>query len=318
MTLSAPRCIRCALRMPLVSAATVAALFSCTPAPRPEPLQGLADDIRALCDTMRATVGVAVITDRGDTLSFGERAGYPMMSVVKFHQALALLDSLDRAGLPLSTSVEISREDLLPDTWSPLRDARPEGGAFTVAECLAYSVAESDNNVCDRLFRLLGGPARVARYVASTATGPATIVADEEKMHERTENQYLNHTTPLGAARLLERFRRGELLRPETTGFLMRTMLATSTGPGKLRGELPEGTPVAHKTGSATSDVRGILAGDNDIGIVRLPDGRSYSIAVFIRDSHEGEECNAAVIARISRMVYDRVLTLNKTGAGAE
>ena len=37
----------------------------------------------------------------------------------------------------------------------------------------------------------------------------------------------------------------------------------------------------------------------------RLPDGRSYSIAVFVMDSREDDRTNAAVIARISRLVYD-------------
>ena len=44
---------------------------------------------------------------------------------------------------------------------------------------------------------------------------------------------------------------------------------------------------------------------DNDIGFVRLPDGREYSIAVFVMDSREDDRTNAAVIARISRLVYD-------------
>ena len=47
------------------------------------------------------------------------------------------------------------------------------------------------------------------------------------------------------------------------------------------------------------------MVADNDIGIVRLPDGRSYSIAVFVKDSREDDRTNAAVIARISRLVYD-------------
>ncbi|MFR0775136.1 MAG: hypothetical protein ACLSH3_15795 [Alistipes finegoldii] len=42
---------------------------------------------------------------------------------------------------------------------------------------------------------------------------------------------------------------------------------------------------MAHKTGSAFRDAQGVMVADNDIGIVRLPDGRSYSIAVFVTDS---------------------------------
>lgn len=54
-------------------------------------------------------------------------------------------------------------------------------------------------------------------------------------MHRRTDNQYLNWTTPLAAVRLLELFRRGKLLSAESGDFLLKTMFATETGPDKLR-----------------------------------------------------------------------------------
>lgn len=263
-------------------------------------------DIRVVADGVRATVGVAVVFGDGDTLVVNNAHRYPTMSVYKFHQALALLDSLDRAGLPLTTRIPVLRSDLLSDTWSPLRDARPEGGyELTAAELLDYSVAQSDNNVCDLLFRFLGGPKTVNRYVARLGVGRTAIVADEETMHRRPDNQYLNWTTPLAAVRLLERFRRGELLSAEYGDFLLETMFGTTTGPDKLRGLLPADVAVAHKTGSAFRDAQGVMVADNDIGIVRLPDGRSYSIAVFVMDSRENDRTNAAVIARISRLVYD-------------
>ena len=261
--------------------------------------------VRALTDSVRATVGVAVVFGDGDTLVVNNGHRYPTMSVYKFHQALAVLDHLERRSLPLTTRIPVRKSDLLPDTWSPLREACPGGGRFTVAELLAYSVAQSDNNVCDLLFRFLGGPEVVNRYIAGLDAGEVAIVADEETMHRHTDNQYLNWTTPLAAVRLLERFRRGELLSAEYGDFLLETMFGTTTGPDKLRGLLPADVAVAHKTGSAFRDAQGVMVADNDIGIVRLPNGRSYSIAVFVMDSREDDRTNAAVIARISRLVYD-------------
>lgn len=261
--------------------------------------------IRALTDSVRATVGIAVVFDDGDTLVVNGFRPYPMLSVFKFHQALAVLDSLARGGLPLATRIPVRRSDLLPDTWSPLREVCPAGGEFTVAELLTYSVAQSDNNVCDVLFRFLGGSAAVDRYVAGLGIGETVIVANEETMHRHTDNQYLNWTTPLAAVRLLERFRHGELLPDEYGDFLEQTMFATATGSDKLRGLLPAGVVVAHKTGSSDRTASGVKIADNDIGFVRLPDGREYSIAVFVMDSREDDRTNAAVIARISRLVYD-------------
>ena len=269
----------------------------------------LEHDLRMLVDSVRASVGIAVVLGEGDTLTFNDRPGYPLASVFKFHQALALLDSLDRARLSPDFRLSVRPADLLPDTWSPLRDARPDGCSLSVSELLHYSVALSDNNVCDLFFRFLGGPSAVQRYVCRFGLRNTAISADEAAMHRDPAAQYANTSSPLDAVRLLERFRRGGLLRQPYDSLLMHTMLATATGPDKLKGLLPPATAVAHKTGSGFRDAQGIVAADNDIGIVFLPDGRSYSVAVFIADSREDDATDAAVIALISRRIYDFFIT---------
>lgn len=270
-------------------------------------------ELLRLTGSVQAQVGIAAVLGEGDTLAINDRPGYPMASVFKFHQALALLDSLDRAGLSADFPIEVRRSDLLPDTWSPLRDARPEGGySLSVEELLSYSIAQSDNNVCDLLFRFLGGPETVGGYVRNLGLADTAIAADEAAMHRDPAAQYANTASPLDAVRLLERFRRGELLRPASTDLLMRTMRSTATGPDKLKGLLPPGMAVAHKTGSGLRDAQGIVAADNDVGIVFLPDGRTCSIAVFITASAEDDRTNAKVIALVSRKIYDYLITGEK------
>ncbi|MDE7305660.1 MAG: class A beta-lactamase [Alistipes sp.] len=281
------------------------ALGACTPA-LPERRATLEHEIRTIVDSVRATVGVAAVFGPDDTLAIRPDAAFPMASVYKFHQALAVLDSLDRAALSLNTPIRVRPSDLHPDTWSPLRKARPEGGyELPMAELLAYSVALSDNNACDLLFRFLGSPRAADRYMVKLGLGNTVIATDEQAMHAAPCWQYLNRTSPLDAVRLLERFRRGELLSARNTEFLMRTMLATATGPNKLKGLLPRGVRVAHKTGNGFRNEHGIMGAENDIGIVFLPDGRAYSIAVFVTDSQECDSLNEAIIARISRCIYD-------------
>ena len=274
--------------------------------PQPTERETLERDLQALADSAKARVGIAAVLDEGDTLTIGNRADYPLASVFKFHQALALLDSLDRTGASPALPIEVRRSDLLPDTWSPLRDARPDGGyALPLSELLHYSIAQSDNNVCDLLFRFLGGPEYVERYIRGLGLADTAIAADEETMHRDPTTQYANTASPLDVVRLLERFRRGELLSPASNDLLLTAMLATVTGPDKLKGLLPPDVRVAHKTGSGIRDAKGVVAADNDAGMVFLPDGQAYSIAVFIADSHENDRTNAAVIASISERIYD-------------
>jgi beta-lactamase class A len=83
-------------------------------------------------------------------------------------------------------------------------------------------------------------------------------------------------------------------------------MTATKTFPTRLRGLLPAGSEVAHKTGSSGSR-DGVSAATNDIGLITLPDGRHLAVAVFLRDSKASDEARDAVIARVARAAWDRV-----------
>jgi beta-lactamase class A/beta-lactamase class A VEB len=64
-------------------------------------------------------------------------------------------------------------------------------------------------------------------------------------------------------------------------------MKETETGKNRLKGQLPRGTIVAHKTGtSGTNKTTGITAAVNDIGIVFLPNGGHFFISVFANNPY--------------------------------
>ena len=66
-------------------------------------------------------------------------------------------------------------------------------------------------------------------------------------------------------------------------------------------------TLLGHKTGSSDRNLKGVKMADNDAGVVIMPGGKKYYHAVFVMDSSETDEENAAIIAHISRMVYDEM-----------
>lgn len=267
----------------------------------------LTKELDSLLQDKRATVGVAVVLDGCETFTYNNQLRFPLMSVFKFHQALAVLDYLDREQLPLDTEIFVRKADLLPDTYSPLREARPKGEfKMSVGELLRYSVSESDNNACDILFRYMGGTDVVDSYIRTLGITDFKIEATEEDMHKSFKHQYLNWTTPLAAVRVLEKFRTETLFRDSAyKEFLERIMVETITGRDKLKAGLPPEVILGHKTGSSDRDESGIKAGDNDLGFVCLPDGGQYSIAVFVKDSGEDDKTNAALIAAISQKIYE-------------
>ena len=153
----------------------------------------------------KAEIGIAVILDAQDTVTVNNDDRYPLMSVFKFHQALAVADYLDRNGLTPDTEIFIPEEELVPDTYSPLRDEFPEGGIpISFRSLLEYSMQLSDNNACDILFKHTGGPAATDRYVRSLGLRNFAIAATEQQMHDDPQTCYENWSTPLEAAALLE------------------------------------------------------------------------------------------------------------------
>jgi beta-lactamase class A len=81
-------------------------------------------------------------------------------------------------------------------------------------------------------------------------------------------------------------------------------MMESIPGAKRLKGQLPAGTVVAHKTGTGgTRD--GITSATNDVGIVTLPDGRHLAVAVFVSDSAADDATRDAVIARVAKVAWD-------------
>ena len=83
-------------------------------------------------------------------------------------------------------------------------------------------------------------------------------------------------------------------------------MTESKPGAKRLKGLLPRGTVIAHKTGTSGTE-NGMTAATNDIGIITLPSGRHLAIAVFVSDSPADEATREGVIARIAKAVFDSV-----------
>lgn len=123
----------------------------------------------------KAFVGIAIRTPDGKTVARNDSL-LPMMSVFKFPVALAVLDRMQREGIPLTQPISITPDLLLPGTYSPMRDSLPaDGGTLTLGQLLRYTVSESDNIACDILLREAGGPEAVEAYVRSLGIGGIRI-----------------------------------------------------------------------------------------------------------------------------------------------
>ncbi len=272
-------------------------------------IEMLRQRIDRIVTTKKAVVGVAINGMKAnDSLSFNGQRHFPMQSVFKFPIALTVLSEIDKGNFSLDQKIDIKKDELLPDLWSPIQKNYPEGATLTIAKIIEYTVALSDNVGCDILLKLIGGTQAVENYFLSLGFKDFAVKINEETMQNNWDLQFLNWTTPKEANEILATFykNRNGLLSIENYDFIWDIMKGTETGKERLRGQLPEETIVAHKTGwSGKHKETGVTAAINDIGIIFLPNKKYFSMSVFITESLEDFETNEKIISDISKAAWD-------------
>ncbi|MDQ1804045.1 CGA/CIA family class A beta-lactamase [Chryseobacterium sp. CKR4-1] len=267
----------------------------------------LEQKINSIINDKKATVGVSVLEMENQSLysKSGDKK-LPMQSVFKFHIAATVLNFVDKGKLLLNQKILVKKSDFLEDTWSPLREKYPNGNIeLPLSEIIDFTVAQSDNNGCDILLRLIGGTDTVQKFMDTKGIKNFQIRFNEDEMHKDWNAQYQNYSSTNSIVQVLKKFYKGQLLSRKSTDYLMKVMLGTKTGTNKLIEQLPKNTPVAHKTGSSGKNKDGLTGAENDMGIVTLPNGKHYAIAVFVSNSMETEAANCKIISDISKAVWD-------------
>ena len=270
-------------------------------------VEDLKQQIDSVLEGKSATVGVAILSDQMNApLSINGNKSLPMQSVYKFHLGLAILDKVDQGSLSLSDEIEITKKDVDNKLWSPIRKKYPEGTTLSLAEVLKYTLASSDNVGCDILFKIVGGPKVVEEYIHQQGVSDIAIKYDEVTKQAVWEHQYENWTTAEAAVAALKLFYENDgLLSENSHRFLWDTMKSSKTGSKTIRGQLPEGTLVANKTGSSRKNDAGLTAAQNDIGLVFLPNGQYFYISVLVSDSLETSDVNQKIISDIAKVTWD-------------
>ena len=143
-----------------------------------------------------------------------------------------------------------------------------------------------------------GLPGVTPEAVAEAISNNPALVAAQVDPNPDFEADPRDHTTPNAYLQLLLAIDGGTAMSPESREFLLGVMSRTRTGDGRLKGLLPKGTPVAHKTGT----VGGVA---NDVGYITLPDGRRFAIAVFTNSSETPSADRERAIAEVARALYD-------------
>ncbi len=276
-------------------------------------------------------------------LSSGRRASsngavrLPMMSVFKLPLAVAALDAVDHGELSLSQPIPLTERELVPSV-SPIAEAWHKGEtAPTLAVLLTRMIQDSDNTAGDKMVSVLGGGERITARLralgieqiaigepeinisarlsclgptptdgwtaAAVEACPKAARGEQVAAAKREIETAPNAATTDAIVELLRRLDHGDVLTKASRRWLLTTLAGTTTGAHRIKALLPPGTPVAHKTG--TGGVDDLSIATNDVGIVTLPNGHRFAIAVFVTGSHAPLAEQEQTIARLARATWD-------------
>ena len=296
--------------------ALAAGLVAAAPAIAGDKLPGLVETITA---KLAGRTGFAAqLVGSDPVISLNGDEAFPMASAYKVAIAGKVLAMVDKGEVSLDQMVDVPAESYVP---SPViaDSLRHPGVSLSVANLIEVMIVHSDNTATDNLMALAGGAPAVTAWLReigikgmsvdrSTAQLSAQIEAILEAAGSDSDpsNPAIpafdadprDHTTPNEMLRLLILLDEGKVLKPQSRDFLLAVMGRTVTGPGRIKGLLPAGTPVAHKTGT----VGGIA---NDAGFVTLPDGRRFAVAIFTKGSTTPPADRDRAVAETARVLYD-------------
>ena len=269
--------------------------------------QELQKQLSQIASAAKGKVGVvAVVLETGETVSLNPHDHFPMQSVYKLPIGMAVMKQVEAGKIKLDQKVPVTKKDFVRiGQHSPIRDKNPSGAEISVSELLRLAISESDGTASDVLMRVAGGPGAVQAYLTELNITDMIVLNTEKEIGQDWQTQYRNWASPEAAVALLRALHERKGLSESSQALLLKLMIESTPGAKRLKGLLPAGTIVAHKTGTSGAQ-NGITAATNDIGIITLPNGRHLAIAVFVSDSPADEAMREGVIGRIAKAVWEK------------
>jgi len=238
-------------------------------------LVSVEQQLSSLVSGSSADVGIAALDlNTGESVSIKGDTPFPMASTVKVAIAALYLSQVDHGQKTLDDTI----------------DGQP------VRKLMNRMLIFSDNHAADILFKDVGGPTAVHRFLSQNGIHGVHV--------DRTIAQLLSakrdlwdtrdSSTPMGMIDLLKSIYKGKIITPESRDYLLGVMAKCQTGRNRMKSMLPAGTPVEHKTGTLNG-----LA--DDVGFISMPDGHRIAVAIFTR----GGSDRPRTIAAAARTIYD-------------
>lgn len=210
--------------------------------------------------------------DRGRGLAWRGDERFVYCSTFKMFLAAAVLERVEAGQERLDRQVAVTREDML--SHAPVTEGAI-GSTLSVERLCQAAVEVSDNPAANILMREIGGLEAMRIWYRSI--GDQDTRVDRWEMELNVPDGDMDTIRPhqavrnLGAVLLTED---GSVLDEANRARLTGWMIASPSGPGRIKAGTPAGWTVAHKTGTASGGV-------NDIGVLWTPDNEAFVAAAY-------------------------------------
>jgi len=295
--------------------------------------RALLEELRAAEQRSGGVLGVAAwrLDGAGPRVLLNEAEAFPMASTFKVAVAAKVLSLIDAGQLSLDDMAVVDPGLHVESEVIANRLIHP-GVSLSVHNLLELMITQSDNTATDVLMRLAGGTGAVTEWLHRSGVsgqrvdrdtagllrdflrlppGPFNAVLAQALERDPTleqlatlpndsfDNDPRDTSTPEAMSVLLTHIFAGAGLSGPSTDELTAMMGRCRTGETRLKGLMPAGTFVAHKTGTLGGSV-------NDVGVVTLPQNRGrVVISVFVKKSALPIAERERAIAEVARSVRD-------------
>lgn len=238
-------------------------------------------------------------------------------STIKIGVLVALLDAVEAGRFTLNDRLHVrnrfvSAADGTPFRVAAGRDANSEvhaalGKTMKLRPLAHHMIVTSSNLATNLLFDLVGAEAAAASLQKHGVEGIQLVRGvEDEKAFEAGLN---NEVTADGLVALLRLVHDGDGFSDESRKAMLDILFeqAFKSGiPAGLPEKVRDDARIAHKTGE-------ISTVQHDAGLVFLPDRAPYALAVLTEWPADVNGKRAALVARLSRLVYDHFIADDET-----
>lgn len=315
--------------------------------------QDLAKKIQAIEKKNNTIIGITAIhIEDNKKVGHNNTQRFFMASTIKVPIALAFLHRVDQKKESLTRVIKMDTKNSVPGSGNLYHLFEKKQLNMSTQQILKHMLINSDNSASDTILRAANGPKYVTQYMATL--GLKNILVNRSILEMFLDTNHVDHsllnkgarpvfswqklfnnvplsqkasswqkfqndrrdtTTSDEMARLLVKLQKNQVLSKASTELVLKIMHECRTGRSRIRGLLPGGVKVAHKTGTwgiyeadylRYPDSKKLFRFASDVGIITLPNNKGHvAIAIYVKSKSASDYPRSRSIALASRAIYD-------------